>query len=60
MTRVTTRFSYRVERPADGALLAVGATRHAAIDERGAPRRIPRALADALGARTDLSAGDEA
>ncbi len=50
MTRVTTRFRYRIEREADGTLLAEGTTRHAATDESGAPRRIPRGLADVLGA----------
>jgi len=52
MTRVTTRFQYRVERESDGTLLAEGTTRHAATDESGAPRRIPRELADALGVET--------
>jgi acyl-CoA thioester hydrolase len=44
LTRVTARFSYRVERASDGAVLATGSTRHAATDERGAPRRLPERL----------------
>jgi acyl-CoA thioester hydrolase len=34
-------FAYRVVRRADGQLLATGQTRHAAVDPRGRPRRIP-------------------
>lgn len=48
MTRVTTRFHYRVERESDGMLLAEGTTRHAATDDQGTPRRIPPAIVDAL------------
>ncbi len=42
MTRVTATFSYRISRA--GTQLATGATRHAATDEKGAPRRLPEAL----------------
>ncbi len=41
MSRITTRFTYRVEREEDGALLATGMTRHAATDATGTPRRLP-------------------
>jgi acyl-CoA thioester hydrolase len=52
--RVTTRiaatspvratFAYRLERIADGRLLATGTTTHAAIDASGRPRRLPPAM----------------
>ena len=48
ITRVTTRFSYRVRRESDGTLLATGATRHAATDDRGVPRRLPGAMVSAF------------
>jgi acyl-CoA thioester hydrolase len=48
MTRVSTCFRYRVEREADGMLLAEGMTRHAATDAVGAVRRIPPEIVDAL------------
>ena len=38
---VQIRFAYRVLRRADGALLATGATRHAALGSDGRPKRIP-------------------
>jgi acyl-CoA thioester hydrolase len=44
ITRVTTRFSYRVGRTSDGTLLASGSTLHAAVDGRGVPRRLPERL----------------
>jgi acyl-CoA thioester hydrolase len=44
--RVT--FDYRVEREADGTLLATGRTLHAAVDGRGRPRRLPPAIRDLL------------
>jgi acyl-CoA thioester hydrolase len=44
VTRVTARFSYRIMRARDGVLLATGATRHAATDHKGVPRRMPAAL----------------
>ena len=37
-------FAYRLERVADGRLLASGTTTHAAIDATGQPRRLPQAL----------------
>ena len=37
-------FAYRLERAADGRLLASGTTTHAAIDATGRPRRLPQAL----------------
>ncbi|HET9481944.1 MAG TPA: outer membrane protein assembly factor BamD [Candidatus Polarisedimenticolia bacterium] len=49
ITRVTARFTYRVERPSDGRLLATGGTRHAATDAGGVPRRMPERLAGLLG-----------
>ena len=42
--RVRITFSYRIEREADGALLATGSTTHAAVDRRGKPRRLPDRL----------------
>jgi len=42
-------FSYRIERAADGRLLATGMTRHAAIDARGRPRRLPKKVLELLG-----------
>jgi acyl-CoA thioester hydrolase len=47
MVRVA--FRYRVERLEDGALLASGGTRHAAVDRRGRPRRLPAGLLERLG-----------
>jgi len=41
-------FSYRVESEADGRLLATGTTRHAAVDGRGRPRRLPAGLRELL------------
>ena len=43
------RFSYRIEREADGKLLATGMTMHAAVDARGRPRRMPEPLRRLLG-----------
>lgn len=37
-------FRYRIEREADGALLATGSTTHAAVDRGGRPRRMPASL----------------
>ena len=45
--RVT--FSYRIERDADGTLLATGTTTHAAVDGRGRPRRLPARVLGLLG-----------
>lgn len=42
-------FAYRLERVADGRLLASGTTTHAAIDATGRPRRLPQALRRILG-----------
>ena len=41
---VRATFAYRLERVADGRLLASGTTTHAAIDGRGRPRRLPDLL----------------
>ncbi len=41
-------FSYRVESEADGRLLATGTTRHASVDRRGRPRRLPAGLRELL------------
>jgi acyl-CoA thioester hydrolase len=41
---VRVRFTYRIERSADGILLASGSTRHAAVDRTGRPRRLPDRL----------------
>lgn len=53
---VRVRFSYRVVRPADGALLADGFTVHASTGPDGRPRRLPRPLSERL--RTWSSADD--
>lgn len=44
MTAARATFEYRIERGADGALLAAGSTTHAAIDATGRPRRLPESL----------------
>lgn len=41
---VRVRFTYRIERSADGVLLASGSTSHAAVDRNGRPRRLPDRL----------------
>lgn len=51
VTRVTARFEYRVEREADGRLLATGSTRHAATDHRGVPCRMPERVVALLAPR---------
>ena len=55
LTRLTSaggarvRFDYELTREADGTLLAVGQTEHAAVDRKGRPRRIPGWLRRRLG-----------
>lgn len=44
MTAARATFGYRIERRADGALLADGSTTHAAVDATGRPRRLPESL----------------
>ncbi len=44
MTGARLAFGYRVEREADGELLATGSTLHAAVDGRGRARRLPASL----------------
>jgi acyl-CoA thioester hydrolase len=44
MGRVRATFAYRLERAADGRLLAAGTTTHAAVDGRGRPHRLPVSL----------------
>ena len=41
-------FEYRVVRPADGTLVAIAETRHAAVGPDGRPRRLPVPVRDAL------------
>jgi acyl-CoA thioester hydrolase len=41
LSPVRVEFRYEVARRADGALLAVGTTVHAAVDPDGRPRRLP-------------------
>ncbi|MFQ5876518.1 MAG: acyl-CoA thioesterase [Acidobacteriota bacterium] len=48
-SRARVTFTYRVEREADGALLATGRTTHAAVDGRGRPRPLPDPLRELLG-----------
>ncbi|HEY3174567.1 MAG TPA: thioesterase family protein [Candidatus Polarisedimenticolia bacterium] len=50
VTRVTTRFTYRVVRPADGRVLATGSTRHAATNGSGVPCRLPERILSLLSA----------
>ena len=38
------RFTYRIERDVDGAVVATGSTVHAATDRHGRPRRLPASL----------------
>lgn len=42
------RFGYRLVRPADGVLIAEGATQHACVDDQGRVRRLPPALRELL------------
>ena len=49
MTAARATFDYRIERRADGALLAAGSTTHAAVDASGRPRRLPAELRRLLG-----------
>ena len=46
---VRVAFRYRIERVEDGRLLASGRTRHAAVDGRGRPRRLPAGVLELLG-----------
>jgi len=48
-TAVRVTFSYRVEREADGALVATGTTTHAAVGGDGRPRRLPPGIRERLG-----------
>jgi len=50
VSRVTARFEYEVRRSADARLLATGGTRHAAIDARGVPCRMPEKVVQLAGA----------
>jgi acyl-CoA thioester hydrolase len=45
-TGARVRFTYRIVRDEDGAVVATGSTTHAATDRRGRPRRPPAALRD--------------
>jgi acyl-CoA thioester hydrolase len=44
MSAARATFAYRIEREADGRLLASGTTMHAAVDGQGRPRRFPEDL----------------
>jgi len=46
--RASLSFEYRIRREADGAVLATGTTKHAAIDALGQIVRIPKPLLDAI------------
>jgi len=48
MTAARVTFSYRIERHADGTVVATGSTEHAAVDGRGRPRRLPVRLRELL------------
>ena len=45
---VRVAFTYRIESEPGGILLATGSTRHAAVDHRGHPRRLPARLRELL------------
>jgi len=45
---VRVAFTYLIERESDGALLATGSTSHAAVDQRGRPRRLPVRILELL------------
>ena len=48
LSPVRVEFRYEIVRQADRALLATGRTVHAAVDDRGRPRRLPADLREAL------------
>lgn len=56
VSRASLRFSYRISRSTDGALLAEGSTRHACIDGSGKAIRLPADLHRLLAAGTGPSA----
>jgi len=47
-TSVRVAFAYRIESDPNGLLLATGSTRHAAVDRRGRPCRLPGRLRELL------------
>jgi acyl-CoA thioester hydrolase len=60
-SRVRVEFGYKVTRPADGRLLAMGSTVHAATDRNGTPRRMPGRILQDLGLpASDSGGGQEA
>ena len=46
--RATVRFEYTIRRIGDGRVLATGSTRHASVDARGMPCRMPGRLIDLM------------
>ncbi len=48
LSPVRVEFRYEIVRQADRALLATGRTVHAAVDDRGRPRRLPADVREAL------------
>lgn len=59
VTGVRLVFRYAVDRPADGALLAVGHTTLAATDRQGRPTRLPSALRARLEEVVEPDTGDD-
>ncbi|HYS77239.1 MAG TPA: thioesterase family protein [Candidatus Dormibacteraeota bacterium] len=45
---VRVAFTYRIESEPGGLLVATGSTRHAAVDRRGRPRRLPAGIRELL------------
>src|SRR6266699_2275947 len=45
---VRVAFTYRIESEPGGPLVATGSTRHAAVDRRGRPRRLPAGIRELL------------
>jgi len=52
---VRVRFDYEIVRRRDGVVLATGSTEHAAVDRRGRPHRLPRALRERLAGGEDVA-----
>mgnify|MGYP001346812912 CR=1 FL=1 len=46
--KASVSFTYRIDRPTDGLLIADGKTLHACVDGRGNVQRLPPAIADLL------------
>ncbi len=53
--RATARFEYTIRRIGDGRVLATGSTRHASVDARGVPCRMPARLIDLMSSESGSS-----